>query len=271
MKRFGHSSSRIVLCSLAALLLLLPACSRPPEPAKEAAKERAESAEPAAKEPPAEAPRPPEPKSEVKKAPEPEAKKAEPPKAEPPKVAKKDLTKPALFTEQAPEEFKVRLETSNGPVTVAVHRSWAPRGADRFYNLVKYGFFDENRFFRIVPNFIVQFGLPADSKVARAWRNANIKDDAVMKTNKRGYLTFATAGPNTRTTQLFINLKDNAFLDSQGFSPFGEVTQGMAVIDTLFNAYGERPEQAEITNRGNAYLKAEFPKLDYIKAATIME
>ena len=222
MKRFGQLRFRLALCSFAALSLLISGCSRPPEPAKEAAKERAESApEPAKEAPPAEAPKPPEPKAETKKEAPPATKKAEAPKAEAPKVAKKDLAKPALFTEQAPEEFTVKFDTSNGPFVVAVHRSWAPRGADRFYNLVKYGFFEQNRFFRIVPNFIVQFGLPAEPKVSMAWRNANIKDDAVMKSNKRGYLTFATAGPNTRTTQLFINLKDNAFLDGQGFAPFG--------------------------------------------------
>ena len=262
--RFGHFSTRLLTCSVAALVFVA-ACSRAPEPAKEAAKERAESAEAVKEPPPVEAPKPAETKAPETKAPE--TKKA----PEPPKVAKKDLTRPALFTEQAPEEFTVKFETSNGSFTVAVHRSWSPRGADRFYNLAKYGFFDENRFFRIVPNFIVQFGLPAEPKVSMAWRNANIKDDPVIKSNRRGTLTFATAGPGTRTTQLFINLKDNAFLDGQGLSPFGEVTQGMPVVDTLFNAYGERPEQQTITMRGNAYLKAEFPKLDYIKTAAIAE
>jgi peptidyl-prolyl cis-trans isomerase A (cyclophilin A) len=150
-----------------------------------------------------------------------------------------------------------------------VTRSWAPIGADRFYNLVKNGFFDEIRFFRIVPNFVVQFGLHADPAVARVWQNATIKDDPVTQTNRRGSITFATAGAGTRTTQLFINLKSNPGLDGQGFSPFGQVTEGMAVVNGLYSGYGERPDQGQIGARGNAYLKAEFPKLDYIKSTTI--
>jgi len=163
----------------------------------------------------------------------------------------------------------VRMETSRGEVVVQVTRAWAPRGADRFYNLVKNGFYDEARFFRVLPNFVVQFGLPADPNVGRAWSNATFRDDPVKQSNKRGYLVFATAGANTRTTQLFINLKDNAFLDGQGFAPFGEVVEGMELVDGIYSAYGESPDQGAITNQGNAYLRRNFPNLDYIKTATI--
>jgi peptidyl-prolyl cis-trans isomerase A (cyclophilin A) len=248
---------RLLPAALAAAAFLLSSCSAP---APKKAEERAETAEPA---------KPPEPPSA-----EP-AKPAEPPKeeakkVEPEKPAKKDLTKPALFTEKAPDTFKVRFETSKGNFVVEVHRAWAPRGADRFYNLVKYGFFDQNRFFRIVPNFIVQWGIPGDPKVARAWENAAIKDDPVARSNTKGYITFATAGPNTRTTQLFINLKTNSFLDDQGFAPFGNVVEGMNVVESLFAGYGERPDQGRITAQGNAYLQQQFPNLDYIKRTVIL-
>lgn len=181
-----------------------------------------------------------------------------------------NLLDPSTLSQRAPDTFRVKFETTNGDFVVQVNRGWAPRGADRFYNLVKAGFYNDNGFFRIVPNFIVQFGLPADGGVARVWQNAQIKDDPVTQTNKRGYLTFATAGPNTRTTQLFINLKDNAFLDGQGFAPFAEVVEGMSVVESLFSGYGETPDQGMITYQGNAYLKRNFPKLDFIKTATVM-
>jgi peptidyl-prolyl cis-trans isomerase A (cyclophilin A) len=157
-----------------------------------------------------------------------------------------------------------------------VTREWAPRGADRFYNLVKNGFYDDVRFFRVIPNFMAQFGIHGDPAVAAAWRMARINDDPVKQSNKRGFVVFATAGPNTRTTQLFINFKDNAAsLDKQGFAPFGRVVTGMETVDKIYDGYGEGaprgkgPDQGRAQAEGNAYLSKEFPRLDFIKSATI--
>jgi peptidyl-prolyl cis-trans isomerase A (cyclophilin A) len=186
------------------------------------------------------------------------------------------LRNPAALKEQAPATFKVNFDTSKGPFEVTVHRDWAPNGADRFYNLVKNGFYDDVRFFRVIPNFMAQFGIHGNPSVMAAWRQAQIKDDPVKQSNKRGYVVFATAGPNTRTTQLFINFGDNTGLDKQGFAPFGQVTKGMDVVDKIYDGYGEGaprgkgPEQGRLQNEGNAYLTKEFPKLDYIKTATIV-
>lgn len=179
------------------------------------------------------------------------------------------LKSPGGLKEQAPATFKAEFDTSRGKFVIEVHRDWAPNGADRFYNLVKNGYFSEARFFRVVPNFMVQFGIHADPAVAAAWRPARIPDDPVKQSNKRAYVTFATGGPNTRTTQIFINFKDNSGLDSQGFSPFGQVTSGMDVVDKIYSGYGEQPEQGHIQTEGNAYLNKQFPKLDYVKTATI--
>lgn len=169
----------------------------------------------------------------------------------------------------APAVFKVKFDTSKGPFTVEVHRDWAPNGADRFYELVKTSFFDQARFFRVVPGFVVQFGLPKDPKVAEEWRDKNISDDPVTQSNRRGYLTYAMRGPGTRTTQLFINLSDNVPLDSQGFAPFGRVVEGMDVVQNLYSGYGESPQQPLIQSQGNAYLERQFPQLDYVKSARI--
>jgi peptidyl-prolyl cis-trans isomerase A (cyclophilin A) len=185
------------------------------------------------------------------------------------------LRNPAALTEQAPATFNANLDTSKGLIVITVHRDWAPNGADRFYNLVKNGFYDDVRFFRVIDGFMAQFGIHGTPAVASAWTNANIKDDPGKQSNKRGFVTFATRGPNTRTTQLFINFGDNAGLDKQGFSPFGEVTKGMDVVDKIYNGYGEGaprgkgPDQGRLQAEGNAYLAKDFPKLDYIKTATI--
>lgn len=187
------------------------------------------------------------------------------------------LTDPASLNEKAPDVFKAKFETSKGPFMVEVHRDWAPNGADRFYNLVKNGFYDDVRFFRVVTGFMVQFGINGDPNLSAVWRDANIKDDPVKQSNTRGMMTFATAGPDTRTTQVFINFGDNSFLDSQGFAPFGQVVSGMEVVDSLYDGYGEGapqghgPNQGVIQRLGNAYLEKAFPKLDYVKKATIEE
>ena len=185
------------------------------------------------------------------------------------------LRNPLALNEQAPATFKANFDTSKGTFVIDVHRDWAPQGADRFYNLVKNGFYDDVRFFRVISGFMAQFGIHGDPALASAWRSAQIKDDPVKQSNKRGFVTFATAGPNTRTTQLFINFGDNAALDKQGFSPFGQVTTGMDVVDKIYNGYGEGaprgkgPDQGRVQSEGNTYLTKEFPRLDYIKAATI--
>lgn len=181
------------------------------------------------------------------------------------------LKNPASLKETAPATYKAEFDTSAGRFVVEVHRDWAPKGADRFYNLVKNGFYDNARFFRVVRNFMVQFGLNGDPAVQAVWRGAgaNLTDDPVKESNKRGYITFATAGPNTRTTQVFINFKDNGGLDGQGFAPFGQVVEGMDVVDKINAQYGEQPNQGLIQQQGNAYLTKEFAKLDYTKKATI--
>jgi peptidyl-prolyl cis-trans isomerase A (cyclophilin A) len=172
--------------------------------------------------------------------------------------------------EKAPDQFKVRFETTKGNILIQVEREWAPIGADRFYTLVKTGYLNGDRFFRVVPNFIIQFGVSADPKLTSRWLHANLKDDPVRENNMRGTVSFATAGPNTRTTQLFINTNDNVRLDGSGFAPFGRVIDGMNVVDQIFSGYGEQPDQKRIEAEGNAYLEKDFPNLDYIKTATIL-
>jgi peptidyl-prolyl cis-trans isomerase A (cyclophilin A) len=180
------------------------------------------------------------------------------------------LLHPATLTAKAPESFQVKFTTTKGDFVVEVTRAWAPLGADRFYNLVKHGFFTDAAFFRNVPGFIVQFGLSANPEVNKVWQNANIKDDKVTQSNAPGTLTFATAGPNTRTTQLFINFGNNTFLDSQGFAPFGKVISGMDIVQKFYSGYGERPDQGAITSQGKAYLDKNFPNIDSIKSAAIV-
>src|SRR5215469_9762720 len=185
-----------------------------------------------------------------------------------PEPTKKEAAAPAK-PEKAPDIFKVNLDTSKGPVVIEVHRDWAPLGADHFYELVKSGFYDGARFFRMVPGFVVQFGLAADPAVTAKWKSMNLADDPVKQSNTTGMVTYATAGPNTRTTQVFINLADNQRLDSQGFAPFGRVISGMDIVQGFYSGYGEKPDQQLLEAQGNAYLQSQFPQLDYIKKATI--
>jgi peptidyl-prolyl cis-trans isomerase A (cyclophilin A) len=180
------------------------------------------------------------------------------------------LMTPALLNETAPKKFQAKFETSRGEFVIEVTRAWAPNGADRFYNLVKNGFYDGCRFFRVVENFMVQFGINGDAKLNAVMGKARIPDDPKNQSNLRAFVTFAMAGPNTRTSQIFINFKDNSFLDEKGFPPFGIVTKGMSVVDAIYSKYGEKPEQARIQGEGNAYLEKAFPNLDYVKSATLV-
>jgi peptidyl-prolyl cis-trans isomerase A (cyclophilin A) len=175
----------------------------------------------------------------------------------------------AIAVGPAPDSFSVTFATSRGPFVVQVVRAWAPQGADRFFQLVQSGFFDENRFFRVVPGFVAQFGLNDKPAINNAWDSKRIPDDSVRQTNARGTLVFATEGPATRSHQLFINLADNARLDPLGFAPIGHVISGMAAVDSLFDGYGDQPDQHFIQTLGNSYLTRMFPKLDYIKTATL--
>jgi peptidyl-prolyl cis-trans isomerase A (cyclophilin A) len=184
---------------------------------------------------------------------------------------------PAKATEKAPDTFKARFTTTKGPFVIEVHREWAPGGADRFYNLVKIGYFNDTRFFRAVEGFMVQFGLHGLPEVNTAWRAAKIPDDKPTQSNKRGFVSFAMAGPGSRTTQVFINYSDsNARLDGMGFAPFGQVTQGMEIVDSLYKGYGEGapggrgPNQGRIQSEGNVYLDRDFPELDRVKVAEIV-
>ncbi len=182
------------------------------------------------------------------------------------------LLQPGKLTEKAPDLYKVKFETTKGSFTVQVHRDWAPNGADRFYNLVKNGYYDGCAFFRAVKDFMVQFGINGDPAVNQVWMNARIPDDPVKKGNTRGRITYAMAGPGTRTTQVFINYKNNAFLDGQGFAAFGEVGEdGMKVVDSLYTGYGDTAKiQGQLYRQGTPFLLESFPKLDYIKKATIV-
>jgi peptidyl-prolyl cis-trans isomerase A (cyclophilin A) len=186
-----------------------------------------------------------------------------------------DLSNPAALTEQAPATYKVRFDTSKGPFVIQVTRAWAPNGADRFYNLVKNGFYDNARFFRVISGFMVQFGINGDPGIMARWRTAQISDDPVAQSNTKGMVTFAMAGPNTRTSQVFINFGDNSRLDQSGFAPFGRVVSGMNVVEAINAEYGEGapngrgPNQSRIQSEGNAYLSKDFPRMDYIRKATI--
>lgn len=192
-----------------------------------------------------------------------------------PAFAQSALENPAGLREQAPATYKARFDTTKGVFVIEVMRAWAPKGADRFYNLVKNGFYDNARFFRVISGFMVQFGINGDPGIMARWRTAQISDDPVAQSNTKGMVTFAMAGPNTRTSQVFINFGDNSRLDQSGFSPFGRVVSGMNVVEALNAEYGEGapngrgPNQSRVQSEGNAYLSKDFPRMDYIKKATI--
>lgn len=181
------------------------------------------------------------------------------------------LLHPSTLTARAPDVYEVTFTTTKGDFVVQVTRAWSPAGADRFYNLVKHGYYNDMRLFRVVSGFVIQFGLTGNPAINKAWQDANIKDDPVTQSNKAGYLTFATAGKDTRTTQVFINLGDNSRLDTMGFTPFAQVISGMDVIQQFYSGYADSPtgHQDEITKQGNAYLDKNFPKLDSIKTAKV--
>jgi peptidyl-prolyl cis-trans isomerase A (cyclophilin A) len=189
----------------------------------------------------------------------------------------KKLLDPASLTAKAPDVFNVRFDTSKGVFVIEVHRDWSPNGADRFFNLVSNGYYDDVRFFRVVSGFMAQFGINGNPAVNSAWKRARIVDDPVKQSNTRGMVSFAMSGPDSRTTQLFINYVDgNSRLDTMGFSPFGKVVEGMDVVDALYAEYGEGaprgsgPAQDRIQGEGNTYLNKEFPQLDFVKTARVV-
>jgi len=235
---------------------------------------------------------PPEAPPEVKPTPSaPEAAPSEPAEKAPPKELlpgkatpkpkpagpNPALLNPSLAKEKAPAQFRVKFETTKGAFIAEVTRASAPLGADRFYNLVKMGYYNDVAFFRVIDGFMAQFGIHGDPKVNEKWESARINDDPARESNVRGAITFATAGPNTRTTQLFINFDNNNQLDSRGFAPFGKVVEGMTVVDQLYKGYGEGapsgggPRQDLAQSQGNSYLRAQFPKLDFIKRASVVK
>jgi peptidyl-prolyl cis-trans isomerase A (cyclophilin A) len=178
--------------------------------------------------------------------------------------------RPSSTTPKPAGTFSVRFDTTRGPFVVKVNRSWAPLGAERFYNLVRSHFYDNQPIFRVVPGFVVQWGISGIPSVAKRWENATIKDDPVKHSNDRGTITFATGGPNTRTTQVFVNLAPNEFLDSQGFSPFGTVTDGFSIFRHLYSGYGDHFDQRALTEKGASWVRENFRKLDWIKTARLL-
>lgn len=193
-------------------------------------------------------------------------------------MAGETLMDPSTLTATAPDVFRAKFETTQGDYVIEVTREWSPNGADRFYNLVKNGFYDKCHFFRVLPGFVVQFGIHGTPEISKHWWNANIEDDPVKQSNLRGMVTYAKSNaPNSRSTQIFINLKDNKNLDGMGFAPIGKVIEGMEVVEKFYAGYGEGaprgngPNQQQLVAKGNFYLEAEFPKLDYIKKAYVVE
>lgn len=189
-----------------------------------------------------------------------------------PEPKKNIETKESTSPKQAPPEYKVKVETTKGDFVIHVHRDWAPKGADRFHELVRMGYYDDSRFYRVVKDFIVQFGLAKDPKLSEMMAQSPIDDDPAMKTNMKGRVSFAKLGVNSRTSQVFVNLKNNRTLDEQGFAAFGEVIEGMDVVAKLYSGYGDYsgPEQPKIIAQGNAYLDRHFSRLDQLKKATIL-
>jgi peptidyl-prolyl cis-trans isomerase A (cyclophilin A) len=183
-----------------------------------------------------------------------------------PKGPPKALLSPAELAKKAPQRFDCVFHTTAGDFTIGVQRAWAPHGADRFYNLCRNHFYDGAKIFRVVPGFVAQFGISAYPEVSQAWEQATIPDDPVVKENKRGAVSFAAAGPNTRTTQVFIDLGSNLQLDTEQFAPFGAVTDGISVVDKLYSGYDDKPtaDQQQMFSRGNAYLDKQWPKLTTI-------
>jgi len=268
---------------LVGLLVIQSACSGsresqqapPPPPAEQSKTAPPPAAPPEVKPMPSEPE--PTPAQPTEKAPpkEPLPGKATPkPKPVGPNAA---LLNPSLAKEKAPAQFRVKFETTKGAFIAEVTRASAPLGADRFYNLVKMGYYNDVAFFRVIDGFMAQFGIHGDPKVNEKWESARINDDPTRESNVRGAITFATAGPNTRTTQLFINFDNNNQLDSRGFAPFGKVVEGMTVVDQLYKGYGEGapsgggPRQDLAQSQGNSYLRAQFPKLDFIKRASVVK
>ena len=246
--------------------LVWGACSTPKAEPAAAAPDKP-TATPAS-EPVASEPEPPKP--------EPKVEKKEPPRDPADRRAHPALRDPSLAKETAPARYTVLFATTKGDVLIDIRRSWAPLGADRFYNLVKIGAFNDTAFFRVVQGFMAQIGIPGDPEIARIWRNAKIPDDPVTQSNRRGTITFATSGKDARVNQVFINFVDNGRLDAMGFAPIG-VVRDMHVMDQIHSGYGESapagrgPRQARIQREGNAYLRAEFPELDYVKHARVTE
>jgi peptidyl-prolyl cis-trans isomerase A (cyclophilin A) len=178
---------------------------------------------------------------------------------------------PDQWNQTAPESYKVRLDTTSGPITLAVTRAWSPLGADRFYNMVQSGYLADIAWFRVVPDFVAQGGMHGNPEVNKVWSEATIDDDEVLKSNTRGMVSFATSGKNSRSNQFFINFKENKNLDGMGFSPFAEVVDGMQNVDAIYSAHGESPNQGKVGAQGDAYLCGEFPNLDRIKSASIVD
>jgi peptidyl-prolyl cis-trans isomerase A (cyclophilin A) len=174
----------------------------------------------------------------------------------------------------APDVFRVNLDTSKGPVVIEVHKDWAPIGAQHLYELVNRGYYDGNRFFRVTRAY-VQWGVNGDPQISGLWSTANLRDDPVKESNVRGVVSYAKRGPNTRTTQLFINMKDNTDLDKQGFAPIGKVVSGMDAVESFYSSYGDMPprgqgpDPSKIETEGNSYLESHFPRLDFVKKAAI--
>lgn len=255
---------------IAALLaaLLLVSCQR---------KEAAPASPGASEAPPATVSEPSSPKPTPAEANPPENVPADAPvKEEPagnivPSITRPAQPAPARTPPKDPNVFLVRLQTTKGDIDIELHKDWAPLGVERFLELVKSGFFDGARFFRVVPGFVVQFGIAANPLLTSKWQGTEIQDDPVLQSNTRGILTFATAGRNTRTTQLFINLGDNPRLDNMGFAPIGRVVRGMDSVDSIDSRYGESPQQPRIEDQGETYLSREFPNLDKIISARVID